>query len=86
MALFYFLEYLVGEMIMWALPELFWDGEGNYWLATAHPFTRLPVFLMGVCAGILCNRLQTGDFDAYSKIIIYLAQYLTSVIHNAHKL
>ena len=72
MALFFFLEYLVGEVIMWALPELFWDGEGNYWLATAHPFTRLPVFLMGVCAGILCNRLQTGDLDAYSKIITYM--------------
>ena len=36
----------------------------DYWLATAFPILRLPVFFMGVCAGILCNRIQNGDFDA----------------------
>ena len=29
-----------------------------YWPTTAHPFMRLPVFVMGVCAGVLCVRLQ----------------------------
>lgn len=35
-----------------------------YWLTTASPFMRLPVFVMGVCAGVLCVRLQNGDQEA----------------------
>ena len=30
----------------------------SYWPTTAHPLFRLPVFVMGVCAGVLCVRLQ----------------------------
>ena len=33
-------------------------------LATEHPIIRLPVFLMGVFAGVLCIRIQQGDYDA----------------------
>ena len=37
------------------------DDEGLYWISTAHPVTRFPVFFMGVCAGVLCMRIQSGD-------------------------
>ena len=33
-------------------------------LATEHPIIRLPVFLMGVFAGVLCIRIEQGDNDA----------------------
>ena len=36
-----------------------------YWPTTAHPFFRLPVFAMGVCAGVLCVRLQ-GRYSVLS--------------------
>ena len=35
-----------------------------YWWATAWPISRFPVFLMGVCAGVLCQRILNGDEDA----------------------
>ena len=57
----FWVEFVVGELIAIFGPHL----EGwNEWLAKAHPISRLPVFFMGVCAGILCNRIQNGDFDA----------------------
>ena len=40
-----------------------WNNFG-YVLATEHPVVRLPVFLMGVFAGVLCIRIQQGDYDA----------------------
>lgn len=46
-------------------------GKAAYWGATAWPFTRFPVFLMGVFAGVLCNRIQQGDKDAYGRLGIY---------------
>ena len=48
----------------------------NYWLATQHPVIRLPVFFMGICAGILCTRSKQGDFDAFqSKTNLFLNYY-----------
>ena len=46
-------------------------GEAAYWGATAWPFVRFPVFLMGVFAGVLCNRIQKGDKDAYGRLGLY---------------
>ena len=61
----FWVEFVVGMLIY------FWSF--NYWLATAFPIFRLPVFVMGVCAGILCNRIQNGDFDALeSKLNEYM--------------
>ena len=38
-------------------------------MGTAHPVIRLPVFFMGISAGVLCVRIQEGDLDAFlSKI------------------
>ena len=36
----------------------------NPWLITAHPLTRIPVFFMGMCAGVLCLRIQNQDLQA----------------------
>ena len=48
----------------------------NYWLTTQHPVIRLPVFFMGICAGILCTRSKQGDFDAFqSKTNLFLNYY-----------
>ena len=60
---------------MGILIYIYADGIGNnlnYWIATANPFTRIPVFFMGVVAGVLCIRIQDGDIDALSSEIIYL--------------
>ena len=42
-------------------------NEGAYWVATAWPGSRWPVFFMGVFAGVLCTRIQKGDRDAYAR-------------------
>ena len=44
-----------------------WDKFG-YTLATRHPVLTLPVFTMGVLAGVLCNRIQQGDFDSFQRM------------------
>ena len=62
MALSFWLEIIVGWVLLDWLDFL--DPDKNYWYATAHPFSRLPVFFMGVCAGVLCVRIQNGDLDA----------------------
>jgi peptidoglycan/LPS O-acetylase OafA/YrhL len=33
----------------------------SFWLATAWPVSRFPIFLMGVCGGILCNRYSANN-------------------------
>ena len=53
----------------------------NYWLTTQHPVIRLPVFFMGICAGILCTRSKQGDFDAFqSKANFFLNSYFYGVL------
>ena len=59
MALAYYFEIAVGMVLMLCL-----DGEAGYWLVTAWPITRLPVFFIGICAGLICNRIRTGNVDA----------------------
>ena len=61
MALSFWFEIIVGWVLLDVLEFL---DDINYWLATAHPFSRLPVFFMGICAGVLCVRIQNGDLDA----------------------
>ena len=41
---------------------------GHIWLGYANPMIRLPVFFMGVCAGVLCIRIQRGDIDAFQSM------------------
>ena len=71
MALSFYFEVFIGAAIMIMpidhlsshhMPYLL-----NYWLATQHPVSRVPVFFMGICAGILCVRIQQGDLDAFQS-------------------
>ena len=59
MALAYYFETAIGVVLMFCL-----KGEVGYWVVTAWPITRLPVFFMGICAGLICNRIRTGNVDA----------------------
>ena len=59
MALAFYLELLLGMGILFGM-----EDEGGYWVATAWPPTRVPVFFMGICAGLICNRIRTGNVDA----------------------
>ena len=75
MALSFYIQMVVGVIIM-ALPiDHFISFQHsipylvNYWLATQHPVSRLPVFFMGICAGVLCKRIQNGDIDAVQSKI-----------------
>ena len=71
MALSFYFEMITGFIIMglpinhlnpYPMPYLV-----NYWLSTQHPISRLPVFFMGICAGVLCIRIQDGDLDAFQS-------------------
>ena len=53
----FYLECCIGFMIMFLVPN---SGLG-YWISTVHPLSRLPVFLMGIFAGVLCIRINEGD-------------------------
>ena len=59
----YYFENILGFLIMVLVPN---PGLA-YWIATAHPMTRLPVFFMGICAGVICNRIQ----NEYSEEMFY---------------
>ena len=59
------LQFIVGMAILFGVPG---NSTFTYFLATAHPLTRLPVFFMGICAGILCIRIQNKDFDALNRM------------------
>ena len=43
------------------------DRNIQYWIGLGHPVSRLPVFFMGICAGLLCVRIQNGDIHALSS-------------------
>ena len=73
MALSFYLEILTFLMVT-ALTS---DGEIIYWIGLSHPITRLPVFIMGICAGLLCVRIQNGDIHALdSKKYLLCKEFL----------
>ena len=65
MATSFFLEIVLGFSIA-GLVGIFLGGK-TYWWSTTHPLSRLPVFFMGICAGVLCVRIQNGDLDALNR-------------------
>ena len=72
MALSYYFECFIGWVLL-DVTEAIGEEDFSYWIATAHPLSRLPVFFMGVSAGVLCVRLQNGDLDALNcKNLDYL--------------
>ena len=50
---------ILGETVLSSLNTRF----QFYWIVTASPFTRWPVFIMGLCAGVLCNRVRDGQVE-----------------------
>ena len=61
MAFSFYLECILGNWFLFGLLPHF---ERAYWISTAHPISRIPVFFMGVCAGVLCMRIKEQDYDA----------------------
>ena len=61
MAMAFYLQAFVGMFLYHIAPQF---ANFNYWVATAHPLSRIPVFFMGVCAGVLCTRIQLEDAEA----------------------
>jgi len=64
MATSFFLQIVLGFSI--ACLAHYLSGK-TYWWSTSHPLSRLPVFFMGICAGVLCVRIQNGDLDALNR-------------------
>ena len=64
-ALSFYIQLLLSSLIF-QVP----NDVAKHLFGTAHPVIRLPIFLMGICAGVLCVRIQQGDLDAFlSKIL-----------------
>ena len=63
MALSYYIQLIIGVglVISFEYGHVIWS---SYWWATGWPISRFPVFLMGVWAGLLCQRMMAGDQDA----------------------
>ena len=67
----FYIECILGNSLLLLLYKPNFDI--GYWISTAHPFSRIPVFFMGVCAGVLCMRIKEQDFDAMNcKLLIVL--------------
>ena len=50
------------QIIIGLLPFLVLHYWSAYWITVSHPFSRLPVFIIGVVLGILYQRLKIqGD-------------------------
>ena len=59
---------LIGRWIESRLVETFEVPEQIdvfYWITTGLPYIRWPVFVMGIAAGVLCNRIREGEILAY---------------------
>ena len=71
MALSFYLQVIVSILIL-KYPEI--DNQYglhlNYTVAIRHPIVALPIFFMSVFAGVLCTRIQKGDFDALQSMSI----------------
>ena len=73
MALAFYFNIVVGVIILFITPGSPGDPtDYDYWLIIAHPISRLPVFLMGIFAGVLCTHIQEGDTSALNSMINYL--------------
>lgn len=66
----FYLQLTIGFLLMFLIPKQF--GLLYYWFSTAHPLSRIPVFFMGVCAGILSLRIKDGDLDALKSKFLLL--------------
>ena len=72
MVLAFYFESSLGTFLFLILQEV-GANEGAYWISTAHPISRIPVFFMGVCAGVLCMRIKEQDYEALNckELVIF---------------
>ena len=57
------------QIIIGLLPFLVLHYWSAYWITVSHPFSRLPVFIIGVVLGILYQRLKIqGDENAMQSL------------------
>jgi hypothetical protein len=63
MALSFYLQVIVSILILIY-------ANGYFGFATHNPIIALPIFFMSVFAGVLCTRIQKGDFDAFQSMSI----------------
>ena len=72
MLLAFYFESSLGTFLFLILQEV-GVNEGAYWISTAHPISRIPVFFMGVCAGVLCMRIKEQDYEALNckELVIF---------------
>ena len=77
----FYIECILGNSLLFLLYKPNFDI--GYWISTAHPFSRIPVFFMGVCAGVLCMRIKEQDFDAMNcKLLsVFFISYLMLIFH-----
>ena len=75
MTILYYFQAILGTILFHAILPVF-DFVGAYWFSIAHPLSRIPVFLMGVCAGVICVRIQEQDFDAMNCRYFVIFRYL----------
>jgi peptidoglycan/LPS O-acetylase OafA/YrhL len=81
MAAFFYLQLVIGMVIFCLF--IFLDASNfgmAYWIPTAHPFTRIPLFFMGCCAGLLCLRRQDNDSIAINSKYLQLMQNINKTI------
>ena len=77
----FYIECILGNSLLFLLYKPNFDI--GYWISTAHPFSRIPVFFMGVCAGVLCMRIKEQDFDAMNckLLIVFFISCLMLIFH-----
>ncbi len=52
---FFYAQWIIG-LVFWLTFYFYGNWYLVFMMATTHPISRLPVFLMGVCAGLLSKR------------------------------
>ena len=61
----FYSEVIVG-LTIWAIMYFgFQSPDMAYWISTAHPISRFPVFVMGICGGVLHTRTSTQSDQDY---------------------
>ena len=82
MTILYYFQAILGTTLFHAILPVF-DFVGAYWFSIAHPLSRIPVFFMGVCAGVICVRIQEQDFDAMNckYFVIFQSMFNYSTSH-----
>lgn len=64
LVLLHYFQAIIGTLIHLGLTYGAGNGVLGYWFGSAHPLSRIPVFLMGIHAGLLTLRFFGGDTDA----------------------